>query len=128
MLRVGLLSSTQATLIGLFAPICWGMSVGLVRGIAEGFGMAQGQFFLYCVATTCVFLIVGLPDFHRIDKRYLYFGIPTANLSSLTFCLAIFTSSGGAQTMEVGMVNYLWPSLTILFAVLFNGVRTRWWL
>lgn len=128
MLRVSSLTSTQATLIGLFAPICWGMSVGLVRGIAEGFGMAQGQFFLYCVATTCVFLIVGLPDFHRIDKRYLYFGIPTANLSSLSFCLAIFTSSGGAQTMEVGMVNYLWPSLTILFAVLFNGVRTRWWL
>ncbi len=128
MLRVGSLTSTQATLIGLFAPICWGMSVSLVRGIAEGFGMAQGQFFLYCVATICVFFIVGLPDFHRIDKRYLYFGIPTANLSSLTFCLAIFTSSGGAQTMEVGMVNYLWPSLTILLAVLFNGVRTRWWL
>lgn len=128
MLRVGSLTSTQATLIGLFAPICWGMSVSLVRGIAEGFGMAQGQFSLYCVATICVFFIVGLPDFHRIDKRYLYFGIPTANLSSLSFCLAIFTSSGGAQTMEVGMVNYLWPSLTILFAVLFNGVRTRWWL
>ena len=128
MLRVGSLTSTRATLIGLFAPICWGMSVSLVRGIAEGFGMAQGLFFLYCVATICVFFIVGLPDFHRIDKRYLYFGIPTANLSSLSFCLAIFTSSGGAQTMEVGMVNYLWPSLTILFAVLFNGVRTRWWL
>ena len=128
MLRVGSLTSTQATLIGLFAPTCWGMSVSLVRGIAEGFGMAQGQFFLYCVATICVFFIVGLPDFHRIDKRYLYFGIPTANLSSLSFCLAIFTSSGGAQTMEVGMVNYLRPSLTILFAVLFNGVRTRWWL
>ena len=128
MLKVSSLTSTQATLIGLFAPICWGMSVSLVRGIAEGFGMAQGQFFLYCVATICVFFIVGLPDFHRIDKRYLYFGIPTANLSSLSFCLAIFTSSGGAQTMEVGMVNYLWPSLTILFAVLFNGVRTRWWL
>lgn len=128
MLRVGSLTSTQATLIGLFAPICWGMSVSLVRGIAEGFGMAQGQFFLYCVARSAFFFIVGLPDFHRIDRRYLYFGIPTANLSSLSFCLAIFTSSGGAQTMEVGMVNYLWPSLTILFAVLFNGVRTRWWL
>ena len=73
MLKVSSLTSTQATLVGLFAPICWGMSVSLVRGIAEGFGMAQGQFFLYCVATTCVFFIVGLPDFHRIDKRYLYF-------------------------------------------------------
>lgn len=26
------------------------------------------------------------------------------------------------------MVNYLWPSLTILFAVLFNRIGTRWWL
>ncbi len=122
------LSVRQATLIGLFAPVCWGMSVSLVRGIAEGFGMAQGQFLLYCVATVCVYLIVRFPNFKKMDRRYLWIGIPTANLSSLSFCLAIFTSSGGAQTMEVGMVNYLWPSLTILFAVLFNKVRTRWWL
>lgn len=26
------------------------------------------------------------------------------------------------------LVNYLWPSLTILFAVLFNRIGTRWWL
>ena len=122
------LSVRQATLIGLFAPVCWGMSVSLVRGIAEGFGMAQGQFLLYCVATVCVYLIVRFPNFKKMDRRYLWIGIPTANLSSLSFCLAIFTSSGGVQTMEVGMVNYLWPSLTILFAVLFNKVRTRWWL
>lgn len=128
MFRMQGLTSAQATAIGLFAPICWGMSVGLVRGIAEGFGMAQGQFLLYCIATLSVYLAVGLPDLRRIDRRYLWLGIPTANLSSLSFCLAIFTSEGGAQTMEVGMVNYLWPSLTIVFAVVFNGVRTRWWL
>lgn len=69
---------------------------------------------------------VGLPDYKKIGNRYLFLGIPTANLSSLPFCLAIFTSSGGAQTMEVGMVNYLWLSLTILFAVLFNRIGTRW--
>ena len=123
--RIG---SARATLVGLFAPLCWAMSVGLVRGIAEGFGMAQGQFLLYCVATTCVFFLVGLPDFRKMDRRYLFLGIPTANLSSLSFCLAIFTSDGGAQTIEVGMVNYLWPTLTLLFAVAFNGVRARWWL
>lgn len=128
MIRHHSLTSAQATLIGLFAPICWGMSVGLVRGIAEGFGMAQGQFLLYTIATLSVYLAVGLPDFYRMDRRYLWLGIPTANISSLSFCLAIFTSEGGAQTMEVGMVNYLWPSLTILFAVVFNRVRTRWWL
>ena len=26
------------------------------------------------------------------------------------------------------MVNYTWPALTVLFAVLFNGVKARWWL
>lgn len=117
-----------ATAIGLMAPICWGMSVGLVRGITEGFGMAQGQFLMYCIAVTFLFFLVGLPDFRTMNRKYLYFGIPTATASGLTFVLAIFTSSGGAQTLEVGMVNYLWPSLTILFAVLFNGVRARWWL
>lgn len=68
MLRVGLLTSTQAMLIGLFAPICWGMSVSLVRGIAEGFGMALGQFFPYCVATICVFFhcrFAGLSSYRQ---------------------------------------------------------------
>lgn len=32
--------------------------------------------------------------FDRMDKRYLFIAIPTANLSSLSFCLAIFTSDG----------------------------------
>ena len=101
MLSARNLSASQATLIGLSAPICWGMSGSLVRGIAEGFGLAQGQFLLYCVSPLYVVFTVGLPDFKKIDKRYLFLGIPTANLSSLPFCLAIFTPSGGAQTMEV---------------------------
>lgn len=128
MIRTNGLTPGQATAIGLLAPVCWGLTVSLVRGIAEGFGMAQGEFLLYLIATVSVFLAAGLPDFSRMDRRYLFLGVPTACVSSLSFCLAIFTSDGGAQTMEVGMVNYTWPALTVLFAVLFNGVKARWWL
>ena len=85
MLNIRNLSTSQATLIGLIAPICWSMSVSLVRGIAEGFGLAQGQFFLYCGTMLCVLFTVGLPEFHKIDRRYLFIGIPTANLSSLFY-------------------------------------------
>lgn len=70
------------------------MSVSLIRGIAEGFGLAQGQTLLYLVATICLFFTIGLPRFDLMDKRYLFIAIPTANLSSLSFCLAIFTSDG----------------------------------
>ena len=116
------------TLIGLMAPVCWALGVSLVRGIAEGFGLAQGQTLLYFIAAVMLLLTVGLPDWRKVDPRYLFIGLPTANASSLCFCLAIYFSAGGKQTMEVAMVNYLWPALTLLFAVLFNGVRSRWWI
>lgn len=116
------------TLIGLMAPICWALGVSLVRGIAEGFGLAQGQTLLYFIAAVMLLFTVGLPDWRKVDPRYLFIGLPTANASSLCFCLAIYFSAGGKQTMEVAMVNYLWPALTLLFAVLFNGVRSRWWI
>ena len=121
-------SVTGATLIGLIAPFMWGASVSLVRTIAENFGIAQGQCLLYIVAATALFFLIGFPKFDRIPWQYKTIGLATANLSSITFCLSLYFSNGGTQTMEVGMVNYLWPTLTIVFAILFNGQKARWWI
>ena len=121
-------SVTGATLIGLIAPFMWGASVSLVRTIAENFGIAQGQCLLYIVAATALFFLIGFPKFDRIPWQYKTLGLATANLSSITFCLSLYFSNGGTQTMEVGMVNYLWPTLTIVFAILFNGQKARWWI
>ena len=117
-----------ATLIGLIAPVMWSASVSLIRTIAENFGIAQGQFLLYIVAATALFFIVGVPKFDRIPWQYKTIGLATANLSSICFCLSLYFSDGGTQTMEVGMVNYLWPTITIVFAILFNGQKARWWI
>ena len=117
-----------ATLIGLIAPFMWGASVSLIRTIAENFGIAQGQFLLYIVSATALFFIVGVPKFDRIPWQYKTIGLATANLSSICFCLSLYFSDGGTQTMEVGMVNYLWPTLTIVFAIFFNGQKARWWI
>ena len=35
MIRTNGLTPAQATAIGLLAPACWGLTVSLVRGIAE---------------------------------------------------------------------------------------------
>ena len=34
----------------------------------------------------------------------------------------------GQQTVEVGMINYTWPCLVVLFAILFNGQKAGWWI
>jgi drug/metabolite transporter (DMT)-like permease len=121
-------SAGIATMIGLIAPCLWGASVSLVRGIAENFGMAQGQCLLYVVATLCLVFLVGMPKFRKMPWKYKILGIGTANTCSICFCLSLYFSDGGTQTMEVGMVNYLWPMLTIVFAILFNGQKARWWI
>lgn len=117
-----------ATLIGTAAPVTWAMNVPLIRAVVEGFGVAPGECLLYAVATAALWFSVGIPKIRKADPRYLVFGIPCAVLCTLSLVLAVYFSEGGAQTMEVGMVNYLWPALTILAAVLFTGVRGSLWL
>ena len=44
-------------------------------------------------------------------------------------CLALSLGFAAtrSQAIEVGMVNYLWPSLTIVFAIFFNGQKSTLW-
>ena len=83
-------SAGIATMIGLIAPCLWGASVSLVRGIAENFGMAQGQCLLYVVATLCLVFLVGMPKFRMMPWKYKILGIGTANTCSICFCLSLY--------------------------------------
>lgn len=71
------MTTQRATLIGLLAPLCWGMGVSLVRGIAEGFGLAQGQTLLYITAAVCLFFVIGIPDLRTVDTSFLACRQPT---------------------------------------------------
>ncbi len=66
------------------------------------------------------------PNLRQIPRRYLLAG--SALFVSYEICLALSPGYAASrqQAIEVGMVNYLWPSLTILFAILFNGQKSSW--
>ena len=42
--------------------------------------------------------------------------------------VAVGLADDRSQAMEIGVINYLWPSLTIAFAVLWGQQHARWWL
>lgn len=121
-------NTARATAIGVLAPMLWGMSVGITRGITENFGVAEGLVALYALVSAVLLLIFGRPRLRLFSWKYLVFGIGSANLSAVCFVFSLAFSDGGHQTMEVGMVNYLWPCLTILFGILFNGQKAHWWI
>ena len=121
------ISTNQATLIGCISPIFWGLSVLLVRTLSETLGVGKGLAINYLIALVFVFLLFGVPNLKAMPLKYYICGLGCAIGTSMTFAFSLGLAKDGTQTMEVGMINYLWPTLTILFAVLFNGQKAKWW-
>lgn len=100
--------------------------VGLIRGVSEGLGPVGGAAAIYSLSGLLLIFTVGFPRIRQIPKGYLLAG--SLLFVSYEICLALSLGYAAThhQAIEVGMVNYLWPSLTILFAILFNGQKTNW--
>jgi drug/metabolite transporter (DMT)-like permease len=122
------LTSQRATLTGLCAIVLWSTTVGLIRSISESLGATGGAALIYSASALFLCLARGLPRWRNLPPRYLWWG--GALFVSYEICLAVSIglAHNRPQALELGMINYLWPSLTIVFAIPFNQQRFRWWL
>lgn len=115
------------------AILLWGTTVALMRSVTEAFGQLGGASATYVVAgglglARLAFSRERRQRIRRLPAKYLL----GCGAAVATYVFAIFMAFGRAhdrqQSLEVGLVNYLWPSLTILFSVLLLHVRARGWL
>ena len=104
----------KATLTGLAAIVLWSTMVGLIRGVSEGLGPVGGAAMIYTLSGLLLLTTVGFPRLRQMPRAYLLAG--SLLFVSYEICLALSLGFAGSrqQAIEVGMVNYLWPSLTIL--------------
>lgn len=117
----------RATLIGLAAILLWSTMVGLIRSVSEGLGPVGGAAMIYTVSGSLCLVTVGFPNVRRFSPRYLVAGSILFVSYEICLALSLGYAATRAQAIEVGMVNYLWPSLTIVFAILFNGQKSTLW-
>ncbi|AOP42159.1 aromatic amino acid DMT transporter YddG [Edwardsiella piscicida] len=118
----------RATLLGVCAILLWSMSVALTRSLAETLGPTAAGAAIYSLSGLLVWCAAGKPAVRGQRAGYL-FGCGTLFVFYMVaFALAIGLADNRAQTLELGLINYLWPSLTLLFAVPLLGLRVRWWL
>lgn len=117
----------KATLIGLLAIVLWSTMVGLIRSVSEGLGPVGGAAIIYTLSGLLCWLIVGFPSLRRFTPGYLIAGSVLFVSYEICLALSLGYASTRHQAIEVGMVNYLWPSLTIVFAILFNGEKSSLW-
>lgn len=121
-----MMNTQKATLTGLTSIILWSTMVGLMRSVSEGLGPVGGAALVFTFSGILLIFTVGFPNLRRIPRRYLLAGSALFVSYEICLALALGYAVNRQQAIEVGMVNYLWPSLTILFAMAFNGQKSRW--
>lgn len=117
------MKSKNATLVGLSAVVLWSAIVGLIRGVSEHLGATGGAAAIYTVASLILLVSVGFPRLASFPRRYLLWGSVLFVAYELCLSLSIGYAHTGRQAIEVGMVNYLWPTFTLVAAILFGGQR-----
>ena len=119
-------NTNQATLLGLLAILLWSSIVGLIRSVSEHLGPTGGAALMYSVASVFLLLSAGWTPLRAFPRRYLAWGSLLFVAYELCLALSIGHADSARQAIEVGMVNYLWPTFTIVAAILFNGQRANW--
>lgn len=114
----------KATLIGLIAIVLWSAIVGLIKSVSEGFGAVGGAALIYSCSSILLMLTVGFPRLRSFPRLYLVVGSILFVCYELCLSLSLGFTHNGRQAIEVGMVNYLWPSMTIVLAVIVNRQKT----
>ncbi|QRN36534.1 aromatic amino acid DMT transporter YddG [Pectobacterium carotovorum] len=115
----------RATLTGLLAILLWSTSVGLIRSLTEALGPIGGAAMIYSTSTLCLLAFYGLPRIKTLPRIYLFAGGAMFVCYEIFLSLSIGLADSRMQAIEIGMINYLWPSLTILFSLFINQQKSR---
>lgn len=117
------MSKNLATMIGLSAIIMWASMVGLIKQISLAIGAHLGVTLIYSFSAILLLIVFRIPNFRSISKKYLILSTFLFVAYELCFSFAIALSQNTQQAIEVSIVNYLWPSLTILAFVIFRELK-----
>ena len=117
-----------STLLGIAAIVLWSATVALARSIAERVGPLTAGAAVYLAAGGFLGLHLlsrerSFRALRRLPRRYVLGCGGLFVLYTLALFLALGRAADRGQAIEIGLLNYLWPTLTILFALILLGQR-----
>lgn len=116
------------TLAGCLAILCWSTIVAFVRNVTEQLGPVGGAAMIYTVSSLFLAVFIGLPHPKLFKIRYLVIGGSLFVSYEIFLVLALGLANDRMQAIEIGLINYLWPCLTVLLTVIVNRQRVSLWL
>jgi len=122
---------TFATFLGILAVIFWGSTMAFTRSLSETVGTVTSASYVYLLAggMSCAFVLAGPGALRKLKALPLTYWAGCGSLFVLymvALYLAVGLACGRQQVLEVALVNYLWPSLTLLLSLPLLARRARW--
>lgn len=114
------------TIAGMVAILLWSSVMGLARAVTEMLGPVGGAASIYTVASLFLVLVMGRPKLRNYSLRYVLIGGSLFVAYEICLALALAMANSRQQAIEMLVINYLWPALTVLLAVLTSGKKTNW--
>ncbi|HUU92719.1 MAG TPA: aromatic amino acid DMT transporter YddG [Phycisphaerae bacterium] len=121
------------TALGIVAIVLWSSTMALARSLSEALGPLTAGTIVYTAGGVlgCLYLAARgrLVAAFRLPRAYLV----GSGLLFVAYIVCMYLAVGLAvsrqQTIEVGILNYLWPALTLVFAIpiLHARVRAAFW-
>ncbi|NMM94711.1 aromatic amino acid DMT transporter YddG [Bifidobacterium oedipodis] len=115
--------SSRATSVGLLAIALWSLMAGTVRIVAEAFGATLGSALIYTVGSVLLLIFRRPAPLKEFPKRYLIIGGALFVFYESSISLSLGLASTAASSVEVSLVNYLWPTMMVLLTAIVSRRR-----
>lgn len=122
------LGTRGATVVGTLSMVFWGMIAGLERLTTQAFGAQLGIGVIYLFAVPLAFALRRPERPSAYGWRYLLVSGLLFAATDVFMGLGIGLAATPEQSVQVMIVNYLWPTLTVLGTLLADRDAHASWL
>lgn len=123
----------RSTAFGVLAILLWSTTIAFSRSLTEQLGTLTAASLIYLAAGLVgIIFMVAQPGWkdtlRKLPPRYLIGCGGLFIIYIICLYLAIGSSSNRVQVLAVGLINYLWPGLSLVFSLPILGKRSSLWL
>ncbi|KFI64546.1 aromatic amino acid DMT transporter YddG [Bifidobacterium cuniculi] len=102
---------------GIAALLCWSLTFGLLKLTLAAYGSILGAALVYTLGALGLFLVYRPDPLRAIPPRYLLTCGALFVGYEICMSMAVGHTRSQTQTLEISMLNYLWPILLAILCV-----------
>jgi drug/metabolite transporter (DMT)-like permease len=121
-LKISVSPENSNTIIGILAILFWGTTIAFSRSLTEQLGPLTTASWIYVLSGiwSCIYLFSEpgrIKQTFQLPILYLTGGGTLFILYMVCLYLAVGLAFSREQVLEVSIINYLWPGLTLIFSL-----------